>query len=170
MLVNIFFKKDADKIKGCRTYEANVTPCGNGLVNIEIVAPRMEFYNVDLYNSPMVQVVQWGDPATVLEQTSEDLEIRLDQYAMANGKISQEVIDFVTWCVNENKQDMDVPRNPDGKSFRERREAPIVPLYPDHEIDLTSGRCVGCGESVERIRSHGYTCEEFQKNRSCPNS
>jgi hypothetical protein len=44
---------------------------------------------------------------------------------------------------------------------------PTVAIEGGHVIGLSNGgRCIHCGQHTERIRSHGYSCEHFQRKRA----
>ena len=66
------------------------------------------------------------EPADLIEECSENLAIRLDHWRFDHVDASKEELDiickFVKWCLEEDQKDLDAPRNPDGKSFRQRRE------------------------------------------------
>ena len=64
------------------------------------------------------------DYATLIEECSEHLQIRLDQYVFTQKYIEEEldiIAKFVKWCLDKDMEDLNEPRCPDGKSFLERR-------------------------------------------------
>ena len=69
------------------------------------------------------------DPADLIEENSDYLGHKLFCWTLANSnevaansERFQIIQKFVEWCAAEDQKDLDVPRNPDGKSFRQRRE------------------------------------------------
>lgn len=75
------------------------------------------------------------DQATFLEEFSEDLQIRYEQYILsglpaADGLGKNEklaiIYDFVKWVKQESANDLVAPRCPDGKSFLQRRQDAVM--------------------------------------------
>ena len=69
------------------------------------------------------------DPADLIEENSDYIGHKLFCWTLANSnevaansERFQIIQKFVEWCAAEDQKDLDVPRNPDGKSFRQRRE------------------------------------------------
>lgn len=94
------------------------------------------------------------DPASLIEANSESLSLRLDHLILSSSDFAKSIVDdpekfkvvqdFVTWCLAEDQKDLDEPRAPDGKSFRERRV-----VDPEWWIELK--RIGGSREKLEAV-------------------
>jgi hypothetical protein len=66
------------------------------------------------------------DPADLIEANTEYIMLRHDWYLLSHPDCPKDKLkiieEFVAWCVEEDKKDLDAPRAKDGKSFRQRRE------------------------------------------------
>ena len=65
------------------------------------------------------------DQATLLEAFTDSITTRYADYLLMHevSEIGQLAVrEFFEWCIAENTIDLHAPRNPDGKSFLERRD------------------------------------------------
>ena len=109
------------------------------------------------------------DPADLIEENSDYLVTRLEYFVMDHTDLVINepekfaiIRGFVEWCVAEDKKDLDVPRNPDKKSFRQRREEKqeknISELEDENRNLLAAVRqlCKDCTDTVAKRRALNY--------------
>ena len=64
--------------------------------------------------------------ADQIEDQQESFQLKYECFLLAHSDISDEKLaiirEFTNWCLDDYENDLDSPRNPDGKSFRERRD------------------------------------------------
>lgn len=60
--------------------------------------------------------------ADLIEECSEHLSLRVCHWMFDGREVTDEIKEFVDWCLEQDKIDIHAKRGHDGKSFYERRE------------------------------------------------
>lgn len=71
-----------------------------------------------MYKEKQVKMYQ----ADLLEECSEHLSLRTCHWLFDGRELTNEIKEFVDWCLEQDKIDLHAKRGHDGKSFYERRE------------------------------------------------
>jgi len=78
--------------------------------------------------------------ADLIEHATEYLQYRMEHWILDGRPLTDDIMNFVAWCQEQDKNDLHCKRGQDGKSFHERREEAKVEVHRKYQEYMNRGK------------------------------